>query len=317
MDSILVLGGTGFLGRAVCEELVRQGGGAGGRLIVPTRQPLHGRQLLPLPSVEIAQADVHDDHTLARLVAGRDAVINLVGILHGSSADFERAHVALPRRIAQACMRAGVRRVVHVSALGAQAGGPSHYLRSKAAGEAALKGAELDLTVLRPSVMFGAEDHFLNLFARLSRRLPVLPLAGAHSRLQPVWVDDVARGMAACLVRPDTIGLTLECAGPRVTTLRELVEAVGRWSGHPRRVIPISDSLARLQIALLSLLPGEPLMTQDNLLSLGVPNIATGGLPTLYKLGIDPAPLEAVAPLILGNYLQARLVRWRAVARKG
>jgi NADH dehydrogenase len=201
--------------------------------------------------------------------------------------------------------------------LGAQVGGPSHYLRTKAAGEAVLKALPLSLTVLRPSVIFGAEDRFLNLFAQLARRLPLLPLAAAEAQLQPVWVDDVARAIAICLDRPDTVGQTIECAGPRAMTLRALVEAVGRWSGHPPRVLPISDGLARLQIAMLSLLPGEPLMTADNLLSLRVPNVAGGDLPTLRQLGIDPAPLEAVAPLILGSQLQARLTRWRAAARKG
>ena len=156
-------------------------------------------------------------------------------------------HVALPRRLAAACQRQGVRRLVHVSALGVGPQGPSNYLRSKAAGEQVLREADLDLSILRPSVIFGAQDRFLNLFAALQDVAPVLPLAGADARFQPVWVNDVAAAVVACLARPDTIGQTYECAGPDVFTLADLVRLAGTLSGHPRPIVPLPAALARLQ----------------------------------------------------------------------
>ena len=207
----------------------------------------------------------------------------------------------------------GVRRLVHVSALGADPAGPSHYLRSKGRGEAALREAGLDLTLLRPSVIFGANDRFLNLFAQLQALFPVLPLAGADARFQPVWVDDVAAAIAACLERPDTIGQVYECAGPEVKTLAELVRLAGEASGHPRPILPLPGPLATLQALAMEFAPGETLMSRDNLASMTVPNVATGQHPGLADLGIAPSPLLAVVP----GYLQpgqrcARLDTWRA-----
>ena len=312
-NNILVLGGSGFVGRSVCDKLVERSGGGGGRIAVPTRHLPRARHIQLLPTVETIAADVHDEAQLARLVAGRDAVINLVGILHGSEAAFEHAHVELPSKLARACARQGVRRVVHVSAIGAGITAPSRYLRSKAAGEAALASAGLDVTILRPSVIFGEHDHFLNLFARLMAVAPVLPLAGAQARFQPVWVQDVAGAIAHCLDRRDTMGQTYECTGPEVCTLKELAENVGRWSGHARPVIGLPDALARLQAMAMEHLPGEPLMSRDNLDSMRVPSIASGTLPGLEALGIIPAALEAVAPGYLGRGRgPARLDRWRA-----
>lgn len=313
IHNVLVLGGTGFVGRAVCEQLVERGGGAGGKVVVPTRRIMRGRAIQLLPGVLPVEADIHDDDTLGRLVGGADAVINLVAQLHGSEADFERAHVALPRRIVAACRATGVRRVVHVSALGAEANAPSRYLRSKAAGEAALRDAGLDLTILRPSVIFGAEDRLLNLFAWLQAIFPVMPLAGADSRYQPVWVEDVARAIALSLDRPDTVGQVIECTGPRTMTLRQLVELAGRLAGHPRRVIPLPDALGRLQARVLEALPGEPLMSRDNLDSMTVPSVATGRHPGIDLLGIRAADIESVAPGYLGASAgPARLDPWRA-----
>jgi len=310
---LLVLGGTGFVGQSVCERLVERNGGGGGSVLVPTRRQRSGRDLQSLPTVEIAEADVHDDDQLARCVAGRDAVINLIAILHGSAADFERVHVALPRRLAAACARAGVRRVIHVSALGVGPQAPSNYLRSKTAGEQVLRSADLDLTVLRPSVIFGAGDRFLNLFASLQAMAPVVPLAGATSRYQPVWVEDVASALVRCLDRPDTIGQTIECAGPRVCTLAELVQLAGRASGHERPVLALPGFVARLQARLMELAPGQPLMSRDNLDSMKTPNVASGTLPGLTSLGIEPASLEAIVPGYLGTRQgTARLERWRA-----
>ena len=315
--NILVLGGTGFVGRAVCERLVERNGGGDGRIVVPTRRISHGVRVRALPTVELVQADVHDDATLARLVAGRDAVINLVAILHGSRAAFEHVHVALPRRLARAALAAGVRRIVHVSALGVGPGAPSNYLRSKAEGEAALSLAGIELTVLRPSVIFGAEDAFLNLFAKLQGLFPVLPLAGRGARFQPVWVEDVATAIARCLDRRETIGQVYECAGPKQYTLAELVRLAGEWSGHPRPQITLPTFVGRLQAGAMELLSSQPLMSRDNIDSMAVPNVATGQLPGLAALGIEPAALEAVAPGYLGpEFGRAKLERLRASARR-
>jgi NADH dehydrogenase len=315
MKTILVLGGTGFVGRAVCARLVNRSGGTDGRIVVPTRRAQHGNRVRSLPTVDPVPANVHDDAQLARLVAGSDAVINLVAILHGSAADFQHVHVTLPRRLAQACKTAGVRRLVHVSALGVGPGAPSNYLRSKTEGEAVLKAAGLDLTMLRPSVIFGEEDRFLNVFATLQSVAPVMPLAGSQARFQPVWVDDVAEAIVHSLDRPETIGQTYESVGPTVYTLSELVAFAGRWSGQARMQFPLPDFIGRLQAMAMEMLPGEPLMSRDNLDSMKVPNLATGKLPGLSALGITASAMEAIAPSYLGSaHARARLDRWRAAA---
>lgn len=292
---ILVLGGSGFIGRSVCEKLVARSDGAAGRIVVPSRRPGRARHIQMLPTLQLVDADVHDEATLARLVAGSDAVINLIAILHGDEAAFQRVHVDLPRKLAAACVATGMKRVVHVSALGAGASAPSRYQRSKAAGEAALRTAALDLTILRPSVVFGEHDRFLNLFAALQTVFPVLPLAGASARFQPVWVEDVAAAIVRCLDDETTIGRDYECTGPAVFTLAELVRLAGRLSGHPRPIIALPEALGRLQAAAMELMPGEPLMSRDNVDSMRVPNVASGA-PGLEALGIVPATLEAIAP---------------------
>lgn len=318
MKRILLLGGTGFVGRAVCDRLVERSGGAGECIVVPSRNPARAKHIQLLPTVQLVHADVHDEAQLHGLVRGADAVINLVAILHGGEKSFEHVHVELPRKLAAACRAANVRRVVHVSALGvgvgAKAGAePSRYLRSKAAGEAVLRAAGLDLTILRPSVIFGEHDRFLNLFATLQAVFPVVPLGAAQARFQPVWVQDVAGAIVHCLADATTIGKTFECTGPDVYTLRQIVQGAGRWSGHPRRVIGLPDGLARAQAFMLECLPGEPLMSRDNIASMRVPNVASGTLPGLQALGIEPASLASVAPGYLGaGQGIARLNRWRA-----
>lgn len=317
-ENILVLGGTGFVGRSVCEKLVERSGGAGGRIVVPTRHLGHGRHLQMLPTLQLVPANLYDDAQLARLVAGSDAVISLVAVLHGDAQRFRQVHEELPRRIAQACQTAGVRRVIHVSALGVGENAPSLYLRSKAAGERALTAAGLDLTMLRPSVIFGAHDKLLNLFATLQAFAPAVPLAGADSRYQPVWVEDVAAAIVRCLDDDGSIGKTYECAGPDVLTLRELVRSAGRWAGHERPVIGLPGGLATLQAMVMEQLPGEPLISRDNLASMTVPNVASGTLPGLDALGIRASALSAVAPQYLARGQgPARLDAWRARARRG
>lgn len=308
MKRVLVLGGTGFVGRALAAGLAAEG--MAWMLRIPTRRLAHGQALQHLPAVELVQADVHDDTALRALVAGVDAVVNLVAILHGSAAQFEQAHVALPRRLAAACHAAGVRRLVHVSALGASAGAPSNYLRSKAAGEAVLQQAGLALSILRPSIIFGAEDRFLNLFERLQRVLPVMVLGGAQAQLQPVWVGDVAQALRRLLQDNATIGGVYEAAGPQVYTLAQLVQAAGRRAGVARPVLPLPAPLAWLQAFVLEHAPGPTLMSRDNLGSLAVPNVASGTLPGLAALGITPRGLDAPAD---PGAARARLLdAWRA-----
>lgn len=297
MSKVLVLGGTGFVGRHVCEKLQR----AGWSVTVPTRRAINAANVQHLPRLTVIEANVHDPAALARLLPGHDAVVNLVAILHGSEAAFERTHVELPRKIAAACQASGVRRLVHVSALGVSEDGPAKYQRSKARGEALLRAAGLDLTVLRPSVIFGAGDRFLNLFAQLQAVFPVMPLAGASARFQPVWVEDVASAVVACLQDANTVGHTYDCAGPDVLTLADLVRLAGRHGSRARPVLPLPMALGRLQALMMEMAPGEPLMSRDNLDAMRVDNIATGQNPGLAALGITPASVHAIAPGYLGQ----------------
>jgi uncharacterized protein YbjT (DUF2867 family) len=299
--SVLVTGGSGFVGRSLAERLARRD--AALRITVPTRHVMRASALKALPTLTLVEADIEraDEAALAALVAGHDAVVHLVAVLHGNEDRFRRVHVELPRCLAAACSAAGVRRLVHVSALGVARDAPSMYLRSKAEGEAVLRASGLDVTVLRPSVMFGARDKLLNTFARLQALLPVVPLAAADAQFQPVWVEDVAEAIVRCLERPTTIGQVIECAGPDVMTLRDLVQRAGAWSGHPRPIIALPQALARVQAALMALVPGEPLMSRDNLDSMRVANVASGTLPGLAALGIAPASLAQVGPTYLGG----------------
>ncbi|WP_079434740.1 complex I NDUFA9 subunit family protein [Zoogloea sp. LCSB751] len=298
--TVLLIGGSGFVGTAIAARLAA----AGKTLLVPTRRRERARHLLPLPTVELVEADVTDPASLAVLMTGVDAVVNLVGVLHSRSGspygpDFARAHVALPEHIVTAAREARVQRIVHISALGAAADGPSGYLRSKAAGEAAIRAAapEVGWTILRPSVIFGPGDRFLNLFAGLLKRFPVLPLGGAKARFQPVYVGDVAAVVAEALERPDAVGQTFDMAGPWQYSLKALVEYVGTLTGHPRPVIPLPEGLALLQAALLECLPG-PLMSRDNVRSMRVPNVVNG---PAQPWGRRPTALETIAPCYLGS----------------
>lgn len=301
--SILILGGTGFIGTHILAKLAD----SSCRVTVPTRRGSHAMHLLLLPDVDlVVEADVHDDAQLDRLVQGQDAVINLVGILHGRRGasgepygqDFARAHVALPKRVVAACARHGVRRYLHMSALGADRNAPSMYLRSKADGEAAaFSNPAVGTTVFRPSVVFGDHDHFLNLFASLQKMLPVMLLARADAKFQPVYVEDVAQAFVNALYDDSTIGKAYELAGPKVYTLRELVQLAGQFSGHRRPVIGLPDALGRAQAFFLEHLPGEPMMTRDNLDSMDIDSVAHASMEE--QLGITPTALEAVAPYYL------------------
>ena len=309
---VLVLGGSGFVGRHVCEQLNR----LGWQITVPTRRAVNAASVQSLPGLTVIEASVHQDADLARLMPGHDAVVNLVAVLHGNEKRFEQVHVQLPGKIASAMKKAGVQRLVHVSALGADPQGPSMYQRSKARGETVLHNAGLQLTILRPSVIFGAEDKFLNLFADLQAVAPFMPLAGSGTRFQPVWVADVARAVAVCLQKPDTIGQTYELCGPDLLTLGELVKKAGQWAGvnhgRGRPVVGLPMWVGWLQAAAMEMAPGEPLMSRDNLASMKVDNVATGQLPGLAALGIQAASAAGVAPGYLGHRgPRSRLNTWR------
>jgi NADH dehydrogenase len=303
-QSVVLFGGTGFIGSHLAARLSEHALD----VVVPTRHETHAMHLMPL-GVDIVQADLYDDAALRKLVAGRDAVINLVGILHSRRGDpygpdFRRVNVDLPRRIAAACAAEGVPRYLHMSALGADRHGPSMYQRSRGDGEvAATSQPTVAVTIFRPSVVFGPEDKFLNMFARLQRHLPIVPLACAHARFQPVYVGDVAEAYVRALLDPHTAGLTYELGGPQVYELGELVRLAGRYAGHERKIIPLPDALARLQAMFFELLPGEPVITRDNLDSMKVDNVVQPSkdnkVLTTAALGIKLTALEAVAPQYL------------------
>jgi NADH dehydrogenase len=259
-----------------------------------------------LPTVQLVKADVFDPVALDRLMQNADAAINLVGVLHSSGGNpwgpaFERAHVELPRRLVAACQRAGIKRYLHMSALGADEHGPSMYQRSKAAGEKIMSAATgLELTLFRPSVIFGPEDKFLNMFAQLQSVLPVLALGGVQTKFQPVFVGDVAQAFVQALDNIETIGQTYELVGPTVYSMKELLHLSGVYSGHPRPVIELPAALARIQAFLLEHMPGGPIMSRDNLDSMKVDNVASGRTST--PPGWHATPLEAVAPRYLAPH---------------
>jgi NADH dehydrogenase len=278
---------------------------------VPTRRRERAKQLILLPTVDVLTADIHDPRTLERLVAPVDAVINLVGILHQArDQTFERNHVELPRKIVSACRETGVKRLMHVSALKAAFDAPSAYLRSKAEGESQIHAAQaigIQTTILRPSVIFGRDDRFLNLFAGVARLLPAIVLASPGARFQPVFVEDVAQALVASLTDPHTFARTYELCGPKVYTLRELVEYVCRTLGVHRPIIELNESLSLLQAGLLERLPGR-LMTRDNVYSMRVDNVCEGAFPQLF--GFSPTPMEAVLPEYLAGVTPRTRYRW-------
>lgn len=307
--TVMVVGGSGFIGRHVVAKLA----GAGIKVVAPTRRAESAKHLIPLPGVEVVQANLNTEAGLQCVLQGRriDAVINLVGLLHSRPGtpygpDFAQAHVELPRRLVAACAARGVARYLHMSALGAALDGPSMYLRSKAAGElAARANPAVAATIFRPSVVFGPEDKFLNLFAAMQQVLPVVPLGGAATRFQPVYVEDVAQAMVAALLQPRSAGQVYELAGPDIYTLREIVRLAGRHSGRVRPVIALPPLLARCQALLLEWMPGGPLMSRDNLDSMRVDNVldAASTALTASDLGIEPRALDAVAARYLGPTL--------------
>jgi NADH dehydrogenase len=290
---VVVLGGSGFVGRHLVNRLVS----AGYRVAVPTRRRESAKHLITLPTVQVVETDVYDERALARLLVGSSAAINLVGIIsERRRGDFRRAHTELPMRLIGACRRADVKRLIQLSALHADPNGPSEYQRTKGEAESLIAGSGLDWTIFQPSVIFGREDSFLNLFARLLRLAPLVPLASPEARFQPVWVGDVAEAICRALPDHDTVGKRYPLCGPKVYTLRELVEYVGKVTGRERAVIGLGPGLSQLQARVLEVLPGR-MMTRDNLASMTVDSVCDGPFPETF--GMQPAALEAIAPTYL------------------
>jgi len=308
-DDVLVVGGSGFIGRHLVAALAARGI----QVTVLSRRRESAKHLILLPTVDVIEADVMAVSALERLVAGRQAVINLVGTLHGPN--FSRVHVELPQAIVNACRVVGVKRLLHVSALGASPSAPSEYLRSKGLGEdAVIAAGDLDVTVFRPSVVFGPEDRFLNMFAQLARFLPVLALACPEARFQPAYVGDVTRAMITALAETGSFGKRYDLCGPRAYTLKELVEYVCAVTGRHRLIIGLPDRLSYLQARFLEWSPG-PLMTRDNYLSMQVPSVCDAGRGGCLPFGLVPQALEALAPVYLapsGPRERYPQLRWRA-----
>lgn len=299
IQNVLLLGGSGFVGGYIANLLSEQGI----KITIPTRRRERTKALITLPTVDMVEANINDEDTLVRLMAGQDAVINLVGVLHTTDCSltygptFAKPHVELPKKIVAAMRRAGVKRLLHMSALKADSKGPSEYLRSKGDGETAVLAAkDLDVTVFRPSVMFGVGDSFLTMFAKLQKLAPVVPLGMPNARFQPVYVNDVAAAFVNSLGDSSTYGQAYDLCGPKTYTLRQLVEYAGQVSGNPRRIRELGEGWAYFQAGLLMLAP-KPLLSPDNLRSMQVDSVCDGNC--LSPKGWSPAALEAVAPTYL------------------
>lgn len=313
--SICVLGASGFVGRHLVNHLVKEGC----RLRLIVRHAERHRDLMVWPGVEVMEADVHDVEALKRGFKGCDTVINLVGILNENrKTSFQAAHVELPRKVVQACVARGVTRLLHMSALSADAAkGPSRYLRSKGEGEGVVHAASaqgLRVTSFRPSVIFGPGDHFFNRFAALLKLAPILPLACPDARFAPVYVGDVVHAFVTALRDKITVGQRYELCGPDSHTLKELVEYTARVLGVDRTIIGLGDALSRLMAGVMQFAPGKPL-TPDNYLSMQADSECKGEFPTVF--GIQPTAIEAVVPFYLNRRDQrARYYDYRRAARR-
>lgn len=313
IKKVLLLGGSGFVGTYIANRLCERGV----QVTVPTRRRDRTKALIMLPKVDMVQANIHDEAQLAELVKGQDAVINLVGILHSSdvalpySRDFAQAHIELPKKIIAACKAAGVRRFLHMSALKADVNGPSEYLRSKGQGQQDVLAAqgELDVTVFRPSVIFGLGDSFLSMFAGLLKKLPVFPLGFGQARFQPVWAGDVADAFVNAITDVTTFGQAYDLVGPKTYTLRELVDYVAELTRSKARIIALPEGWAYFQAGVMWLAP-QPMLSPDNLRSMEVDSVADAQSKPFP--GLQATALEAIAPsYVSGNTPKGRLDGFR------
>lgn len=296
---IVILGGTGFVGRCLTARLCA----LGHEVTIITRRRERHRDLLVLPTAQLIEGDVHNPVLLRREFQGKDTVINLVGILNETGHDgrgFERVHAELPAKVVTACREGGVRRLLHMSALKVSESAPSRYLRSKARGEArVLAAADLQVTSFRPSVIFGPHDRFTRRFAGLLRLMPfVFPLACSNARFQPVFVEDVAQAFINALDLHQSFGQAYELCGPRVYTLREVVQTIADLSGVKTRIVGLSAGVSQLQAHVLEYFPGKP-FSLDNYRSLQIDSVCKGEFPPVF--GITPAALEDIVPTYVGR----------------
>ena len=299
MTTVCVFGGTGFLGR----RLVRRLAGEGASVRVAVRSPERARSVLPDPDrVEVLRADVREPASVAAAVAGADAVVNAVSAyVEKAGVSFESVHVQGARTVAQEAFAAGVARLVLVSGIGADPESASAYIRARGRGELAARQAFPGATVVRPGAMFGPGDALFGALADIIRLFPVVPLiGGGRTRVQPVYVEDVAEAIARVLAERGSAGQTYELAGPGAYTLRELVEFVLRLVDKRRLLVPVPFAVAEVQARLLELLPSPPLTTsQVDLLRMD--NLASGDLPGLRELGIRAKAIEDVVPSYVGR----------------
>jgi uncharacterized protein YbjT (DUF2867 family) len=304
ISAVLILGGTGFIGRHLVDQLLQENPEIS--IVLPTRNFKNTASLTQKHSIKVITADIHQPGILEQLLnrlidiapPAHCAVINLVGVLHSKhgipyGADFAKAHVELPKKIIAACQKLNISRLIHMSALGADSTGPSMYQRSKGDGEKLILNSPLNWTVFRPSVVFGKDDRFINLFAQMQKFTPIVPLAGAKARFQPIWVNNVAQGFIEALKNSQTIHKAFDLGGPKIYTLAELVQFAGKISGHSRFVFPLPHFLAYLQAFLLEYIPGGPLMSRDNLYSMQIDNVLHKPIDKI--LNIIPKNLEDVS----------------------
>jgi len=297
INQVCVLGGSGFVGSAIVHKL----SAAGYAVKVLSRRRESAKHLFLLPNVQVVECNIMHDAELSMHMQSCDAVINLIGILHeNSKTTFDAMHHELPKRIAALCERLVIKRLLHMSALQTSADAPSAYLRSKALGEAAViaHSKKINITIFQPSIIFGRGDNFLNMFATVVKLMPVVALAKPDAKFQPIWVEDVAEAFVNSLGNIDTYGKTYELGGPRVYTMRELVEFVIFVLGKKRKIVGLNDKLSYWQAYAMEKLPIK-LMTRDNFYSLQVDSVCKG--PIAPELGIKPTAIEVEVPEYLMN----------------
>ena len=303
---ITVFGGSGFVGSQVVQDLARRGW----RIRVAVRRPDRAYRLQTsghVGQIQAVRCDATDPAQVEAALAGADAAINLIGILYeGGGRSFKALHVDAARNIAAACAAAGVDRLVHISAVGANPESASRYAGTKAAGEMAVREVKPDAVVIRPSIVFGAGDGFLNRFAAMATMAPALPLiGGGKTRFQPVYVGDVAQAIARAVERTDAAGRTFELGGPEVLTFKEVLELILRETRRRNGLIPLPFFAAR-GIGSLAQLTGvvgiAPVLTRDQVVQLETDNVVADGAEGLAELGIEPTGVEAIAPSYLGRY---------------
>ena len=313
LRKICVLGGSGFVGSNIVAKLDQDGYA----VTVLTRRRESAKHLFLLPNVTVVECNVMDDQALKAALSGADAVVNLIGILHQSGrTSFDAMHHQLPSRLAKICEATGIKRLIQMSSLQADRNAPSEYLRSKAAGEAALLAfaQKLNITIFRPSIIFGRGDSFINLFATLIKFLPVVLLAKPNAKFQPVWVEDVASCFVASIQNTQTYGQVYELAGPRVYSFRELVQQVMTTLKVKRPIIGLCDKLSYAQAFMMELLPVK-LMSRDNVRSMEVDSVSSQPFPPIF--GVVPASLEAVIPeYLVDSTLRGKYDSFRSVAAR-